>query len=510
MYLTTFQKLFHMSCFSCFKGSIVSFAVAAVIVSSCATNPVTGKREFVMISEAQEISIGREANIEILQDMGVYEDTVLQEYVENIGYELADLSHRPNLPWKFSIVDSPAINAFALPGGYIYLTRGIMAYLGDEAELAGVLGHEIGHVTARHSVQAYTRVYGAELGVMLGQIFVPQMRTNPYGVPSLSDTLGAGLGLLFLKFSRDDEIQADRLGVEYALDGGWDPKGVAGMLSTLAKVNEVSDRNGAPNWLATHPEPADRVTEVRSTVDKLLKIVNPTSLRVERSNYLNRIQGLQFGDNPEDGIVRGNEFLHPNLRIALNFPKGWFIQNNDTTVLAKWPNQEFYMLLQLAEDRREVDLQEIAQMNMNDAGYRHRSGQRMQINGLAAYLGTYSGRDSEIGEIIALVAHIRHNRSLYAFGAIGPIGGMSQVEREVNQSIRSFRPLTRQEADLILPNEIALHTAQYGDTWEKIAKLGGEDIVEATTLAIINGYSVGEQPKPGDRLKIVVVGNAKP
>jgi len=496
--------------FEIFKGSIGIFAVAVVIVSSCATNPVTGQREFVMISEAQEISIGHETNIEILQDMGVYKDATLQEYVESIGYALADLSHRPNLPWKFNIIDSPAINAFALPGGYIYLTRGIMAYLGDEAELAGVLGHEIGHVTARHSVQAYTRAYGAELGVMLGQIFVPQMRTNPYGVPSLGDTLGAGLGLLFLKFSRNDEVQADRLGAEYALNGGWNPEGVSGMLSTLARVNEASDRNGAPNWLSTHPEPVDRVIELRSTIDKLLKIVNPTSLRVERSNYLNRIEGLQFGDNPEDGIVRGNEFLHPNLRIALNFPKGWSIQNNDTTVLAKWPDQELYMLLQLAEDRRGVDLQEIAQVNMRNAGYLHRSGQRMQINGLTAYLGTYSGRDSEIGEITALVAHIRHNRSLYAFGAIGPVGGMFQIEREVNQSIRSFRPLTRQEADLILPNEIALYTAQHGDTWEEIAKLGGEDIVEATTLAIINDYSVNEQPKSGDRLKIVVVGNTKP
>ena len=190
---------------------------------SCATNPVTGKREFTLMSESQELAIGRQADVEIQQTMGLYEDGDLQRYVEDIGLALAEVSHRPALPWHFTVVDSPAINAFALPGGYIYLTRGILAYLQDESDLAGVLGHEIGHVTARHAVRAYTRASGAQLGLVFGQIVVPQMR-NPYG-PSLADAAGTGLDLLFLKFGRDAENQSDRLGAEYARSGGWDPRG---------------------------------------------------------------------------------------------------------------------------------------------------------------------------------------------------------------------------------------------------------------------------------------------
>ena len=488
------------------RMGVVATAGALLLAGACATNPVTGDREFVLMSEGQEISIGREADAGIRQEMGVYEDPALQEYVEEIGYELAAVSHRPELPWHFTIVDSPAINAFALPGGYIYLTRGIMAYLGDEAELAGVMGHEIGHVTAHHSVQAYTRASGAQLGLVLGQIFVPPMRANPYSGQGLGDLAGTGLGLLFLKFGRDDEVQADRLGAEYAVTGGWHPQGVADMLSTLARVNEASDRRGVPNWLSTHPEPAARVAEVGATVAALLESTDPTALRVDRSGYLDRVDGLQYGDNPEDGIVRGNEFLHPQLRFALEFPEGWEVQNSDTVVLAKQPGQEVYMLLQLTEDPRGSSLQEVAEDSMRSAGYRLRSGGPMTISGLDAYLGSYTGHVDGIGDVVARVAHIRHDRSIYALGGVGPADGFPRVERDVSASIRTFRPLSREEADSILPNEIAVYVAREGDTWQEIAQRGGEDIVLASTLATMNGYPVNEQPRPGDRIKIVVPG----
>ncbi len=276
--------------------------VFLVLAVACATNPVTGEREFSFMSEAQEIAIGQQADAEILQQMGEYEDVALQRYLEEIGLSLAEVSHRPDLPWQFTIVDSPAINAFALPGGYIYVTRGIMAYLQDEAALAGVLGHEVGHVTARHAAQAYTRASGAQLGLVLGQVFVPQMR-NPYG-PSLADAAGSGLGLLFLKFGREAEVQSDRLGAEYAHKGGWHPQGVADMLAALGRISEATDRRGTPNWMSTHPEPTSRVAEVGPHVEQLMATTDPATLRVNRSGYLDLIEGMRFGDNPEDGIGR--------------------------------------------------------------------------------------------------------------------------------------------------------------------------------------------------------------
>src|SRR2546425_101413 len=183
--------------------------LAFSLFAGCATNPVTGKRELSLMSEAQEIQIGQQQDADVRKEMGVYNDRALQEYVTTLGLKLAQVSERPNLPWHFTVLDVPAINAFALPGGYIYITRGILPFLDDEAQLAGVLGHEIGHVTARHSAQQYSRATGAQLGLILGSILVPQ--TRPFA------QLGeSGLGLLFLKYSRDDEEQADALGGKYA------------------------------------------------------------------------------------------------------------------------------------------------------------------------------------------------------------------------------------------------------------------------------------------------------
>ena len=183
-------------------------AAALALLAACATNPVTGKKQMSLLSEAEELAIGQQQDAEIRREMGVYDDPELQRYVSDIGQELARNSHRPNLPWTFTIVDSPAINAFALPGGYVYLTRGILAYLDDESELAGVLGHEIGHVTARHAAQAYTRQAQASLGLTVLSIFVPS--TQPF-----ADLGATGLGVLFLRHGREAELEADRLGVEY-------------------------------------------------------------------------------------------------------------------------------------------------------------------------------------------------------------------------------------------------------------------------------------------------------
>ena len=280
------------------RGAGLLVIALAVLVAACATNPVTGKRQMSLLSEAEEQAIGQQQDAEIRREMGVYDDQALQRYVSEIGQDLARASHRPNLPWTFTIVDSPAINAFALPGGYIYLTRGILAYLDDEAELAGVLGHEIGHVTARHAAQAYTRQAQANLGLTILSIFVPS--TAPF-----ADLGATGLSVLFLKNGREAEIEADRLGVEYGSGAGYDPAGVPRFLATLARVDALSER-GIPNWLSSHPNPGSRVTRAEPVAGKF---VSADSKKINRDQYLERIRGLVFGDNPKDGIVRGNEFL---------------------------------------------------------------------------------------------------------------------------------------------------------------------------------------------------------
>jgi predicted Zn-dependent protease len=468
--------------------------VLAALAAGCATNPVSGKREITLVSEAQEIAMGQQADADVRREMGIYDDPELQRYVSDIGYKLAKLSHRPNLPWQFAVVDHPAVNAFALPGGFIYITRGILPYLDDEAELAGVLGHEIGHVTARHSAQQATRAMLGQ-GAMIGlSIFVPA--TQPFG-----DVGSAGMGVLFMKFGRDDEREADRVGMDYAAKGGWDPAGVPGLLQTLARMDELSER-GVPNWLSTHPEPASRVAEAGPIA---VKLASPTAAERNRDAFLQRIDGIVVGDNPKDGIVRGSRFLHPVMRFAVEFPEGWDVQNSQSQVAAKDADQKHYMLFQLVDRPQGRTAGEIAARAMMSAGFKELEGQATRLNTLEAYVGLYQGQMSGFGRVVMRAAHIVHGRQVYVLAGFAPEAEFGRIDKDVTQSIHSFRELSEREAANIRPNRLDFYTVRSGDTWQSIAVRGG-NLARATDLAIMNHRAVNEQPEPGQRIKIVVEG----
>lgn len=473
-------------------------AVAAALLAAtaaCATNPVTGRKEISLLSEAQEIAIGQQADAEVRREMGIYDDRELERYVSDIGMRLARASHRPHLPWSFTIVDSPAVNAFALPGGYIYITRGILPYLADESELAGVLGHEIGHVTARHAAQQYTRATGGTIGLLAASIFVP-------GVAPFGDLASTGLGLLFLKYGRGDELESDRLGIEYAAASGWDPSGVPRFLSTLSHLDEMSTR-GVPNWLSTHPEPASRVDEALPIATKVA--ASGTTER-NRDALLRHVDGLVFGDNPKDGIVRGREFLHPVMRFALEFPEGWEVQNSPEQVGAREPGLPHYMLLQLADQPRGRSLERVARDAMRGGRFTPVEGETTQINGLEAYVGTYRGNLKNVGAARVRAAHIMLGRQVYFVAGFAPEAEFARVEAQVHAALSTFRELSRREADEIRPNRLDFYTVQAGDTWQSIAARTGRSIVRASQLALMNGYEVNVHPTAGERIKIVVAG----
>lgn len=473
----------------------IVLAIVAACAAGCATNPVTGKKEFSLLSEAEELAIGRQADAEIRREMGVYADQEVQRYVSDIGMRLARESHRPNLPWTFTVVDSPAINAFAVPGGYVYVTRGILPYLGDESELAGVLGHEIGHVTARHASQQYSRQKGGGLGLTLLSILVPQ--TAPF-----ADLSSIGLGMLFLKYGRDDELESDRLGVEYAAAAGWDPGGVPRFLSTLARVHAMSER-GIPNWLSTHPDPASRVGEAEPVVATF------ASDRARARNvelFERAIDGIVVGDSPEQGVVRGHVFLHPVLRIALEFPEGWDVFNSPDQVTAREPGTKHYMVLQLVEQPRGRTIEDVARHAMRGAGYTLLDGSRETLAGLDAYVGVYRGSLSGVGRVLMRAAHIAVGRQIYVVAGFAPAGEFDRIDRHVAAALGTFRELSAQEAARVRPNRLAFYTVKAGDSWPSIAQRAGQGLTSAATLAIMNGFEVGEQPQPGDRVKIVVEG----
>src|SRR5262245_62763453 len=476
----------------------VPFAAAclsvAAVTAGCATSPVSGKRQVAFMSEAEEIAIGRQNDAEVRREMGVYENPELQRYVSDVVQKLAALSHRPNLPWTFTIVDHPAVNAFALPGGFIYLTRGILPYLDDEAELAGVLGHEIGHVTARHAAQQYTRATAGGIGLAILGIFVPA--TQPFG--NLSST---ALSLAFLKYGRAAEEESDRLGIDYAAKGGWDPAAVPRFLQTLSRMDELNER-GVPNWLSTHPDPGARVAETQPIA---AKAASSEATALNRNEFLSHIEGVVVGDNPKDGIVRGNAFIHPVLRFALEFPEGWDVMNTPSQVAAREPGQPHFMFLQEVDRPRGSTIEEIAARSMTNAHFREVSGENASLGGLDAHIGLYQGSMPSVGKVMMRAAHIANGRQVYLIAGFAPPDAFEKIDREIDRSVRSFRALSAREADSVRPNRLDFYSVRPGDSWQSIAARGGA-LVRAAELAIMNDHAVNEQPKPGDRIKIVVAG----
>jgi predicted Zn-dependent protease len=480
------------------RNTAASLAFAAAL-AACATNPATGKKQISLMSEQQEVALGQQSDPEVKREMGVYEDAGLQEYVRGIGMKLARASERPNLPWQFTVVDSPAVNAFALPGGYIYITRGILPFLDDESQLAGVLGHEIGHVTARHAAQQYTSQAGAGIGLTLLSIFVPEAR--PFqGIAEQA------AGLLFLKYGRDDELQADRLGVRYTSATGWDPSGVQDMLATLGRLDKAAgSTKGVPNWLSTHPAPEDRVQKVEASVREALSGTPVSALATNRDAFLQHVDGVIFGDSPSEGVIRGNTFLHRDLRFAMTFPPDWDVQNTKEQVVAKAPEREEYLLLQLI-GQPQGSLQQVAQASMANAGWRQVSGQPANVNGLDAYLGTYQGSMQRLGNVATLAAHIVHDRRVFVLAGLSPAEEFRGAAQLFERTIQSFRPLSASEAENIRPNRVDLYTVRPNDTWTSIAQRAAEGTIKPSTLAIMNDHDPNQPPRPGDRVKIVVEG----
>ena len=334
--------------------------VLVLVACSCATNPATGRRQVILMSEAEEVQLGKQSDAEVRKQMGIYNDAELQQYVRGVGDRLARAAHRPALPWSFAVVDEPAVNAFALPGGYIYLTRGIMPFLRDEAELAAVMGHEIGHVDARHQAAAYSRQTLAGGGLAVLGVLVPE--TQP-----LQGVAQVAFGLMFLKHGREDELEADRLGVGYTAASGWDPRGMTGLLGTLARLDEASgSRRGVPNWALTHPPAADRVVKVDEAVTTSR---TSASASTNKSAFERVLDGMVFGDSREKGIVRGSDFLHPVLGFSVRFPPGWEIVNTDEQVSAR-ENEESNVAVVLQLATAGGNVQQAAQTGMAKAGFR--------------------------------------------------------------------------------------------------------------------------------------------
>lgn len=311
--------------------------LAAALLAACATvrNPVTGEYELTVMDEQAEIAEGRKQHQEVLQDYPAVPDAALQAYVNGIGQKLAKASPRANLDWHFTVVDSAEVNAFALPGGYVYVTRGILAYLDNEAELAGVVGHEIGHVTARHASQRATRAQVANVGVLIANVLGSVLESKGYGgVGNVTDQVSqmAAAGYI-AAYSRDQELQADRLGAEYLAKNNYDSARMIDVIRMLKNQEvfaaDMARKAGRPapqggSWLASHPSSDQRLNDISATA---LILQNPKA-EVGHERYLQAIKNTVFGDSEDQGVVRGQAFFHVPLGFTLSAPRGWRLQNS--------------------------------------------------------------------------------------------------------------------------------------------------------------------------------------
>lgn len=474
--------------------------VAALLLAQlagCARNPVTGKQQIALISEEQEIQYGRESHPQVLQQYGQVEDRELQAYVNGIGQRLARVSHRPQLEWHFTVVDVPVVNAFALPGGYLYLTREILTYMNNEAELAGVLGHEIGHVTARHSVSQISRAQLFSLGLGVGSIISPTFQ-------QLSGLAETGLGLLFLKHGRDDERQSDELGVQYMTEIGYDPRAFAEFFKVFQALQEESGQV-LPNWLSTHPAPPDRIERTLRNAQAAIAQKGSDNLSVDRPGFLRQVEGVVFGENPREGFMQDGWFLHPELRFRIRFPQEWRVQNTRSVVAAVDPGGAAAIQLMLAKEQASPE--DYAATLNRQQGIRMLDGQRTLINGNPAFLGAYEVLDPNSGRSMGvLAAFISFRGNLYQVAGLTAVQNLRAASRIFETSLRSFDQLDDPAALNAQPDRVRLHTTRTGDTLRRLAERVGNRRVAIDQIALLNRLEPNEPLKAGLQVKLIEPG----
>jgi predicted Zn-dependent protease len=479
------------------RAALLSWLAVLFTLAGCSTNPATGKRQLALISEGQEVAMGREADHQIQQQLGLYPDPELQAYVNRIGQKLAVDSERPDLPWTFRVVDDPVVNAFALPGGFIYVTRGLMTHLNSEAELVAVLGHEIGHVTGRHSVEQMSKAQLAQIGLLAGAIAKPELARS-YG-----DLASTGLQVLFLKYGRDDEREADDLGLRYLDREGYDPRQMAEVFETLGRVgSQQSQGQGRiPNWLSTHPAPEDRVARINEHVNKSGRDFSQAT--VAREPYLRQIDDVVFGENPREGYFAGNTFVHPELGFEIRFPSGWKASNQKQAVGATSPNQDAVIALTLTGQRSP---QEAAQAFFSQQGVQ--AGQTLQTNlgGLPSVARVFGVQGTQSGDLQGIAAFVEHGGKVYQILGYTQARSFGNYQNSFSDSLTSFGRVTDRKALDVQPRRVDVVSLPAAMTLEEFARRF-PSTVDLQTLAIINEADSNTRFPAGVEVKRVVGGN---
>ncbi len=481
---------------------ILSVCLAAATLSSCASNPVTGRPDLVFSSEKSEIQRAREVHPMLLQQFGgAYEDQQLQQYVTEIGQRAAKVSQRPELQYTFTVLDSEEINAFTTGGGYVYITRGIMNFLNSDAELMAVLGHEIGHVNARHPVKRQTQSTLSNIGAAAVGIF-----TGSGDLAGLANYAGAAL---VTGYGRDQELEADRLGAEYLAKGGLAPEHMIDVVRLLKnqemfEVQRAREEKREPHIyhgvFASHPDNDQRLTEVVKAADKLDNVGDKVDPGRER--YLKAIEGLPVGASRAQGVLKGNRFYHSNLGFTLAFPTGWRVENQPERLLAVSPGKESIMQMQTQAPPPNTNPQ--AFLSRLLARSNASQGATIEVNGLQGYTAVVRSANTEFGIVPVRYAVIFHNNLAYIFaGASKASSGVPSADALFMSTVKTFRRLKSNEFELAEPYKVKIITVDSNTKIADLAKTSPVKEYAAEKLRLMNDLYPSKEPKPGQLLKIV-------
>jgi predicted Zn-dependent protease len=469
------------------KRSVALLAPFALV--ACVLNPVSGDRELVLISEAQEIEMGRQGAAEVATTIGLHPDAALQSYVSEMGQALAARTERPQLAWEFRVVDDAAVNAFALPGGFVFVTRGLLTHMTNEAELASVLGHESGHVAARHSVQQMTRQQIAALGLGIGSVLSST-------AAEFGGVAGAGLGLLFLKYSRDDETQADRLGFRYALEGGYDTREMIQVFEMLQQDQLLSGVGKLPEWQATHPDPGNRIDEVTRLV--LASGADFGSKTIGADRFLGHLDGMVYGEDPRAGFFQEMLFVHPNLEFVLQFPDGWATRNASDAVTGVSADRDAVIQLRGAAGSPEDAARSFFRLPGLQAGVRWEG----TVHGYPAVSSDFTATTEEGGRLRGIVMFIAYRGSTWTITAFTEAGRFASYRSAFQQTLGSFDRLTDPAALAVQPLRIEIARVAAAMSLEQFNSQSPSSIPLAE-LAMINGLTVTAQLRSGQPIKRV-------
>jgi len=481
-----------------FRARFLLCLFAGIAASGCAVNPATGSNQLMLVSEAQEIQMGQQYDSQVVATIGLYPDPAWQSYIQQLGARLAATSERPNLPWTFRVVNDPAINAFALPGGFVYVTRGILPYFNSEAQLAGVVGHEIGHVTARHTAAEMSKQQLIGLGLAVGSMANSQ-------VAKYAGAANQALGILYLKFSRDNESQADQLGLRYMSRANYDPREMAAIFVMLDREGK-SGTSGArvPEWLETHPTPVHRLDAINQQVAALPN-QNFSGTVVSRDAYEQRLNGLVFGANPREGYFRGSQFFHPDLRFQLSFPEGWTTNNGAQAVIAVSPAQDGAIELSQAT---EPSADAAARAFLSQQGITSGSSGRVSLSGGLSGVSAPFAAATANGTLSGTVLFVEYGGAVYRIVGYAPEARWSAYQATAERAERSFQRLTDPVALNVQPQHVDIVTVAARTTIAALAQQRASPVT-AATLAIINQVEV-QTPFASGRLVKWVIGVVPP